>query len=125
MFFRDIFSAIQYVNSRYEGGATSSDNNTTPIQLFPMMLEPRNIFVKMANGKARVMLGNFKTKLSDVYVSRSSRGARRGNNSHSFEIISSLAICIHPSLFYLQIFKSFFCKKLVITNDYYSYCLDY
>ncbi|XP_039822762.1 uncharacterized protein LOC120684976 [Panicum virgatum] len=75
--FKDIFTAIQYVNSRYEGGATSSDNNTPPIQLFPMMLEPRNIFVKMANGKARVMLGNFKTKLSDVYVSRSSRGARR------------------------------------------------
>lgn len=119
MFFRDIFSAIQYVNSRYEGGPTSSENNTPHNQLFPMMLEPKNIFVKMANGRARVMLGNFKTRLSDVYVSRSSRGARRGNNSHSFESIP-LAICIHPSLFYLQLFKSFVCQKLVMTNAYYS-----
>ncbi|CAO2144254.1 unnamed protein product [Urochloa humidicola] len=58
--FRDIFSAVQYVNNKYEGGATSSASNNAPIQLFPMMLEPKNIFLKMVNGQPQVMLGNFK-----------------------------------------------------------------
>lgn len=71
------------MNSRYEGGATSSANNSRPIQLFLMMLEPKNIFVKMVNGQIRVMLGNFKTKLSDMYITKSSRGARRGTYNQS------------------------------------------
>jgi hypothetical protein len=50
------------VNSRYEGGATSSANNSPPIQLFPMMLEPKNIFVKMVNGQIRV-IGQLQNKV--------------------------------------------------------------
>ncbi|CAL4984427.1 unnamed protein product [Urochloa decumbens] len=75
--FRDIFSAVQYVNNKYEGGATSSASNSLPIQLFPMKLEPKNIFFKIVNGEPRVMLGYFKKQLSDMYAIRSSRGARR------------------------------------------------
>ncbi|TVU25233.1 hypothetical protein EJB05_27722 [Eragrostis curvula] len=43
--FREIFSAIAYVNTNYKGEATSSANNNQ-IELFPMMLEPRNIFLR-------------------------------------------------------------------------------
>ncbi|TVU25246.1 hypothetical protein EJB05_27736 [Eragrostis curvula] len=53
--FREIFSTIHYVNQCYEGRATSNS-----IPLFTMRLEPNNIFFKMVNGEARIMMGNFK-----------------------------------------------------------------
>ncbi|XP_062225027.1 uncharacterized protein LOC133923788 [Phragmites australis] len=70
--FREIFSAIHYINSCYEGRATSSARNNK-IQLFPVMLEPNNIFFQMVNGEARIMVGNFKMELSDEYMRKDQR----------------------------------------------------
>jgi hypothetical protein len=38
-----------------------------------MMVEPRNIFLRMARGEPQVFLGNLKLKLSEQYIKRTKR----------------------------------------------------
>ncbi|KAK3137674.1 hypothetical protein QOZ80_5BG0455630 [Eleusine coracana subsp. coracana] len=73
--FKEIFSAIHYVNTKYKGGGgTSSSTSSDQIELLPMMLEPRNIFLRTTRGfSSQVFVGNFKLKLSDEYIRRTNK----------------------------------------------------
>lgn len=83
-FCRDIFNAVKYVNDKYVGAATSTAARNSPIQLFPLMLKPNNIFI---NGKDEVVLGNFLMKLPDIYVRKNRKNVRQGMMDYSSKIL--------------------------------------